>query len=154
MSTGLLSNFTVSRDQWALAGLVVSKVTHHNLMSTYYVSMPTWQTVFPGRGTWNFTKSCWQLYCESCSAANVRKIQLAKINYSFSSECWMQGLQLHISAVFMLLCSSVLVMSDNKKPMDKLLIATTDNFVMKYLTSFYQWKIVFLSCKVKIILIC
>ena len=49
---------------------------------------------------------------------------------------------------------SVLVMSDNKKPMDKLLIATTDNFVMKYLTSFYQWKIVFLSCKVKIILIC
>ena len=66
----------------------------------------------------------------------------------------MQGLQLHISAVFMLLCSSVLVMSDNKKPMDKLLIATTDNFVMKYLTSFYQWKIVFLSCKVKIILIC
>ena len=115
--------------------------------------MPTWQSVSPGRGIWNFTKSCWQLYCESCSAANVRKIQLAKINYSFSSECWMQGLQLHISAVFMLLCSSVLVMSDNKKPMDKLLIATTDNFIMKYLTSFYQWKIVFLSCKVKIIFI-
>ena len=41
---------TVSIDQWARAGLVVFKVTHHNLMSTYYVSMPTWQTVFPGRG--------------------------------------------------------------------------------------------------------
>ena len=146
MSTGLLSNFTVSRDQWALAGLVVSKVTHHNL--AHLAKCLPWKRNMKFHEVL-LAALLWILLCSKCE-----KNPISKINYSFSSECWMQGLQLHISAVFMLLCSSVLVMSDNKKPMDKLLIATTDNFVMKYLTSFYQWKIVFLSCKVKIILIC